>query len=176
MDLPPEGRRATKAQTWHPSSTPTGCSNLATQDGAGLYALDAITGRKRWHTPLSGTYTGEITVSSGTASSGTVSSSTVYLPTHDGAVHALRTSDGEHRWTARPNGHMDMGEIADLTAPMRLGFLVLSSILPSTYDEDPDPPPSVLPQWPGQVAGELGGGRDGIDTAPCRGWRGLSRQ
>ncbi|TJZ49521.1 hypothetical protein FCH28_24795 [Streptomyces piniterrae] len=110
---------------------------LATQDGPGLYAFDATTGRKRWHTPLPGTYSSDLTVSAGTVSSGTV-----YLTTDDGTVHALRTSDGEHRWTARPSGPRD--DIAGFSAPMSAGSLVLLSILPSTYDEDPDPPPSVL--------------------------------
>ncbi|MEU9116814.1 PQQ-binding-like beta-propeller repeat protein [Streptomyces sp. NPDC048483] len=104
---------------------------LATEDSAGLYAIDAATGRKKWHVALSDSRPVEMAVSAGT----------VYVAGDDGAVHALRTSDGAHRWRARPHGRM---RNAGPTAPKVAGSRVLVSILPSSGEDDPDPAPSVL--------------------------------
>lgn len=97
----------------------------------GLYAVDAATGRKRWNAPLTGALPG----------APAVTSRGVVVATDGGAVHALRTADGTQMWRQVPGGRLREPSAGAVWAD---GSVALVGFLPSTYDDDPDPPPSVL--------------------------------
>ncbi|MCX5014910.1 MULTISPECIES: PQQ-like beta-propeller repeat protein [unclassified Streptomyces] len=97
----------------------------------GLYAIDAATGRKRWRAPLAGVLPGAPAVTSGA----------VFVATDGGAVHAMRTADGEQMWRQAPGGRLREPSAGDVWTS---GSVALVSFLPYTYDGDRDPPPSVL--------------------------------
>ncbi|WP_078613704.1 PQQ-like beta-propeller repeat protein [Streptomyces katrae] len=97
----------------------------------GLYAVDAATGRERWRAPLAGARFGAPAVTSGA----------VFVATDGGAVHALRTVDGEPMWRQAPASRLRTPSAGDVWTS---GSVALVSFHPFTYDEDPHPPPSVL--------------------------------
>lgn len=97
----------------------------------GLYAIDAATGRERWRAPLAGARPG----------APAVTSRAVFVATDGGAVHALRTADGGQMWRQLPGGRLSRPSAGNVWAD---GSVVMVSFLPSTYDDDPDPPPIVL--------------------------------
>ncbi|MFJ8752242.1 PQQ-binding-like beta-propeller repeat protein [Streptomyces sp. NPDC102441] len=97
----------------------------------GLYAIDAATGRKRWRAPLAGALPG----------APAVTSDAVFVATDGGAVQALRTADGEQIWRRAPGRSLRKPSAG---AVWTSGSAALVSFLPFTYDDDPDPPPSVL--------------------------------
>ncbi|MER5988653.1 PQQ-binding-like beta-propeller repeat protein [Streptomyces sp. NPDC001787] len=92
----------------------------------GLYAIDAVTGRRRWHAPLAGALPG---------------APAVFVATDGGAVQALRTADGEQMWHQAPGRRLSKPGAGAVWVS---GSVALVSFLPFTYDDDPDPPSSVL--------------------------------
>ncbi|MCX5195750.1 PQQ-like beta-propeller repeat protein [Streptomyces sp. NBC_00249] len=116
-----------------------GFDHVVHQDGVlyvrskneGLYAIDAATGRERWRAPLAGALPG----------APAVTSRAVFVATDGGAVHALRTADGEQMWRQAPASRLREPSAG---AVWTSGSVALVSFLPHTYDDDPDPPPIAL--------------------------------
>ena len=86
--------------TAHMRSTPALLGNrLILGYGAGVYALDAVTGAKVWKTAETATPTPEVV--SSPAISGPFGSRVVFVGDLAGTVHAYRASDGARLWSSQ---------------------------------------------------------------------------